>query len=111
MPRAVPMPDAFLTATGAFLPGPPVTSDDIERVLGQLGDEPSRLRGRILRNNGIQARHYAIDRESGRPTHTSAQLAAEAVRVAIGRRGVPLADVDLLASATSVPEHSVPGHA
>lgn len=105
------MPEAYLTATGAFLPGPPVSSDDIEKLLGHIGDEPSRLRARILRNNGIVARHYAIDRETGRPSHTSAQLAAEAVRVALRKRGLSLADLDVLAAATSIPEHSVPGHA
>ena len=34
----------------------------------------------ILASNGIQTRHYAIDRGHGEPTHTNAQLAAEAVR-------------------------------
>ncbi len=105
------MPDAYITATSAVLPGPPISNDEIEAVLGQLGDQPSRLRSRILRNNGIRTRHYAVDRETGRPTHTSAQLAAEAVRAACEGRGVALADVGLLACATSIPEQVVPGHA
>jgi 3-oxoacyl-[acyl-carrier-protein] synthase-3 len=105
------MSDAYINATGAVLPGPPISNDEIEEVLGRLGNEASRLRGRILRNNGIQTRHYAIDRHTGAPTHTSAALAAEAVRVACARRGLPVTDVGLLACATSIPEQIVPGHA
>lgn len=103
------MGQAFLTTTGAFLPGPPIENDAIEAVLGALG-EPSRLRARILRANGIQRRHYAIGGD-GRPTHTTAALAAEAGRDALARRGLAITDVDVLACATSIPEHLMPGHA
>lgn len=102
---------AFITATSSVLPGLPVSNDEIEAVLGQVGSDPSRLRGRILRNNGIQSRHYAIDRATGLPTHTTAQLAAEAVRRACDQRGLPVEAVDVLACATSIPEHLMPGHA
>jgi len=105
------MPDAFLTATGGVFPGPPISNEEIEDVLGRIGGEASRLKRRILRNNGIRTRHFAIDRETGAPTHTTAGLAADAVRVALARRGLGIADVELLACATSVPDQVVPGHA
>ena len=103
------MPDAYLTATGAVLPGPAVPNETMEDVLGRITDEPSRLRARILKANGIQTRHYALDAE-GLPTHTSAQLAAEAVRAACAARGLAPAGLDLLACATSIPEQLMPGH-
>lgn len=105
------MPNAFLTATSAVLPGPPVSNDEMEAVLGRIGAAPSRLRARILRNNGIQHRHYALDRETGRPTHTSAELAASAIGAACRARGIPLTDLEMLACATAITEHVVPGHA
>lgn len=105
------MPDAFITATSGILPGPPVSNDEIEDVLGRIGEKPSRLRDRILRNNGIQKRHYAIDRETGRPNRTSAQLAADAARLVCEKGGVALTDVELLACGTGIPEHITPGHA
>ncbi len=103
--------DAFITAASAVLPGPAVANDDIESVLGALETGPSRLLARILRNNGIETRHYAIDRETHQPTHSSAQLAAQSVRAVCDLGGVQLTDVDLLACATSVPDQVVPGHA
>ncbi len=103
--------NAYITATAATLPGPAVSNDEIEDVLGVLPSGRSRLKRRILRNNGIQARHYAIDRETGRPTHTSAQLAADAIRGACERGGVALDAIELLACAASNPDQLMPGHA
>jgi 3-oxoacyl-[acyl-carrier-protein] synthase-3 len=105
------MPDAFITATSSVLPGPAIGNDAIEQVLGRVGNDPSRLKNRILKNNGILQRHYAIDPATGLPTHTTAGLAADAIRGALGARGLGLDDIDLLACATSIPEHLMPGHA
>lgn len=44
-----------------------------------VGGKPSRTRPLILRQNGIKQRYYALD-DQGNPTHTNAELAAEAVR-------------------------------
>ena len=55
--------DAFITAAGSFLPGAPVSNDEMEAKLGLVAGKPSRYRQRILRSNGIATRHYAIDAE------------------------------------------------
>lgn len=96
--------EVYLTRTAAVLPGPPVGNERIEAVLGQAGERPSRARAVVLRSNGIRRRHYAID-EAGRPTHTNARLAAEAVR-ALGE----VSPVGCLAAGTSTPDQLVPGH-
>jgi 3-oxoacyl-[acyl-carrier-protein] synthase-3 len=54
--------NVYVTSTGAFLPGPPVDNTEIEHILGFVEGKPSRLKARILKSNGIQTRHYAIDR-------------------------------------------------
>lgn len=100
----------YITATGAFLPNDPVGNDDMERVLGQVGDKPSRARRTILRSNGIKSRHYAIDPHSLQFTHNNAGLAAEAVR-SLARPGFSLGDIDCLACGTSIPDQLMPGHA
>jgi 3-oxoacyl-[acyl-carrier-protein] synthase-3 len=51
----------FITSVGKFLPGEPVTNDRIEARLGQVGPKPSGLRERVLRQNRIERRYYAID--------------------------------------------------
>ena len=47
----------YITGTASFLPNEPVLNDEMESVLGQAGDRPSRARRTILRSNGIKSRH------------------------------------------------------
>ena len=105
------LPDGqvFITRTAAFLPNDPVDNDGIERVLGMVGGKPSRARRIVLRNNGIQSRHYAIDPASGEATHTNAQLTAEAIRALAGD-GFAIEAIDCLATGTSRPDQLMPGH-
>lgn len=101
--------DVYIVATSAFMPNAPVANDQMESVLGIVGDTPSRVRNMILRSNGIHHRHYAIDPVTRLPTHSTAELAAEAVR-ALFDDGVDPAQVDVLACATSYPDQIMPGH-
>ncbi|PTD96245.1 beta-ketoacyl-ACP synthase III [Pseudothauera lacus] len=100
---------AYITATAAALPNAPVGNDDIETVLGRIGDRPSRARRIVLRNNGIRLRHYAIDPATGAPTHSNAQLTAAAVR-ALAADGFALDDIEALVCGTSLPDQLMPGH-
>jgi 3-oxoacyl-[acyl-carrier-protein] synthase-3 len=52
----------YVTSTGAFLPGPPIDNDEMEKILGLIDGRESRLKRRILKANGIVTRHNAIDR-------------------------------------------------
>lgn len=101
---------AFITSAGKFLPGEPVSNDEMEARLGQVGNSPSRLRKRVLQQNGIQQRYYAIDGNQ-RTTHSNSQMAAHAVRDAIERSGLDLKDVPLLVAATSQGDLPLPGFA
>lgn len=98
--------DVFLTRTGSFLPFAPVGNEEIEDVLGRVGGKASRARRMVLRSNGIQSRHYAVDRATGRLAMTNAQLTAEAIR-ALGDVG----RVDCLVTGTSLPDQLMPNHA
>lgn len=101
---------AYITNIHAFLPNAPVSNEEMERILGQVGGRPSRARRMILRSNGITSRHYAIDPETLEANYTNAQLAAEAIRgVADGR--IALDDIQCLASGTSMPDQLMPSHA
>lgn len=97
--------EVFLTRTATYLPLEPVGNDEMEAVLGMVGGRPSRARRMVLRNNGIQSRHYALDPATGEPVMTNAELAARAVR-ALG----DIEPVDCLAAATSRPDQLMPGH-
>lgn len=97
--------EVYLTRTASFLPLEPVHNHEIEQVLGMIGGKPSKARRIVLRNNGIRTRHYALDRITGEPVMTNAQMAARAIE----RLG-DIGKVDSLAAATSRPDQLMPGH-
>jgi 3-oxoacyl-[acyl-carrier-protein] synthase-3 len=101
---------AYITALGKFLPGEPVGNDQMEDHLGRIGGKPSRLRARILKQNGIHSRHYAIDHE-GRAVYSNSGLAANAVRDALRHSERELHDIDYLSAATSQGDLLAPGFA
>ncbi|RKP57321.1 StlD/DarB family beta-ketosynthase [Cohnella endophytica] len=99
---------AYITAAGAFLPGEPIGNDEMEEYLGYVGGKPSRTKTRILRENGIKTRHYAIDRGQN-TTYSNTQMAALAIRDAIGHSGVNAEDIDYLSTATTHGDVIIPG--
>ena len=101
---------AYITATGAFLPGYPVSNDEIEDYIGQAGRASADLKDLILANCGIKSRHYAIDRNQ-RTVVSNTAMAAAAVRNAAERAGLGPNDVELLSAATTIPDLMAPGHA
>lgn len=100
----------YITHIAAFLPNDPVSNDAMESVLGKIGKRPSRARKLILRSNRIKSRHYAIDPQTGKATHTNAQLTAEAVRK-LGEQGCDINDIEVLACGTTLPDQLMPNHA
>lgn len=99
----------YITNTASFLPNPPVGNDQMEHILGQLGDKPSRARRTVLRSNGIESRHYAIDPQTLKPTHSNASLTAAAVRGLTD--GFKLESLECLACGTSIADQLMPSHA
>ena len=101
---------AYITDIASFLPNAPVGNDEIENVLGMVNGKPSRSRKIVLRNNGIQTRHYAIDPGTGGYTHTNAQLGAEAVRALAKKSGFDLNTLECLCTGTASPDLGQPAH-
>lgn len=102
--------DVFITALASYLPNQSVANDQMEEILGMVNQLPSRTRRIILRNNRINKRYYAIDPETGKTTHSNAQLTAEAVRNLAPYSGFSPADIECLACGTSSPDQISPGH-
>ncbi|WP_336622368.1 beta-ketoacyl-ACP synthase III [Chlorogloeopsis sp. ULAP01] len=104
------MASAYITGLGVFLPNAPVSNEEIENVLGLVNGKLSRSKKRILDNNGIKSRYYAIDPKTGKQTHTNAQLTAEAVRILSKNSNFPLEQIKCLVCGTSSPDQIVPNH-
>lgn len=102
----VKMADCYITSTGSYLPGQAVDNESINQYLGRVIGE-SRVQKKILAVNGIQTRHYALDRKQN-PTHSIYELAAEAVKdcLAPGRNST---GIDYLSAGTTYAPLLAPG--
>ena len=87
--------NAYITSMGNYLPGPPINNDEIESILGMINGKPSWLKSMVLKNNGIQTRHYALDKNQN-TTHQNTELAASAIRDCLKRVGMDSSEIDLL---------------
>jgi 3-oxoacyl-[acyl-carrier-protein] synthase-3 len=101
--------EVFITRISKYLPNNPVSNEEMEDYLGMINNKPSRARRIVLRNNGITSRYYALEK-GGKPTHSNAMLAAEAVRLLFNGR-FKKEDIQLLACGTASPDQIMPSHA
>jgi 3-oxoacyl-[acyl-carrier-protein] synthase III len=101
--------EVYITNTAAFFPNDPVSNDEMEDYLGIINNAPSRSKAIVLRNNGIKNRFYALDKQ-GKPTHTNAQMTAEAVKALFKDDPEGIKNVELLSTGTSTPDQLMPSH-
>ncbi|MBF6023098.1 iron-containing redox enzyme family protein [Lysobacter niastensis] len=102
--------NVYLLGLGAFLPGAPVGNERIDDYIAPLNRQSARIKARVLGDNGIQTRHYAID-EQGQTRHSSSAMAAHAVRDCLDRAGIGLGEVSMLCTGTSGGDVGMPGFA
>jgi len=100
----------YLQSAGYFMPGAPVSNEQMDAYIAPLNRMSSRIQRRILAENGIRERYYAIDAE-GATVFSNAQLAAHAIRDCLQRGGSDLGRVSLLASGSSGGDTLMPGFA
>lgn len=99
-----------LVGSGLFMPGAPVPNAEIDRYVAPLNRHSERIKRRVLADNGIETRHYAID-EAGNSLHSSADLAARAVRDCLQSAGASLDEVGMLCTGSSGGDTGMPGFA
>ena len=100
----------FIEATGAHLPGQPVSNEAMDDFIAPLDRISRRIKQRILAENGIKTRHYAIDAQ-GHTLMSHSALAAAAVRTCMEKTGHTLADVGMLSAGSSGGDALMPGFA
>ncbi|HEX5664109.1 MAG TPA: 3-oxoacyl-[acyl-carrier-protein] synthase III C-terminal domain-containing protein [Xanthomonadaceae bacterium] len=100
----------WIQGTGRFLPGPPVDNDGMDAYIAPLTRLSGRIKRRILAENGIRARHYAIDPE-GRTVHACSAMAANAIADCLADARLRIDEIGLLACGTSGGDALMPGFA
>jgi len=98
------MTSAYITSTGSYLPGEAVDNDSINQYLGRVLGE-SRVQNKILAVNGIQARHYALDKKQN-PTHSIYEIASHAVKDCLSDNS---SKIDYLSAGTTYAPTLAPG--
>lgn len=90
-----------LVSTGAYLPGEPITNEDLERLVGPLPAD-------VLRGLGVLQRHWIVDPLTGEHRDSNTAMAYGAVLQALERAEMEAGEVDLLISCTASPEYLLP---
>jgi 3-oxoacyl-[acyl-carrier-protein] synthase III len=102
--------DVYVTDVAAYLPNGPVSNEEIDKHLGVVDSIAPQIKRIVLRSNAIETRYYAIDPITGKPSHTNAQMTAEAVRALKPYEGFILDDIECLCCGTTSPDQLMPGH-
>ncbi|MBN1926964.1 MAG: beta-ketoacyl-ACP synthase III [Prolixibacteraceae bacterium] len=103
------MADVYINRISSFLPNNPVPNSDMEDYLGFINGGKSKSKNIVLRNNGIEQRYYAMDK-NGIATHSNAELAAIAIRKLFDTPD-EIGEIELLACGTTNPDILLPSHA
>ncbi len=92
-----------ILGTGSFLPGPPVTADKVEAVLGPLDKAPQKVKSfienlgsKMIERGGVRTRHFAVDPETGDMTHNFSSMAEVAARKALEMAAIEPSQIELL---------------
>jgi 3-oxoacyl-[acyl-carrier-protein] synthase-3 len=102
--------NVYLHSAGMFLPGDPIDNAGMDAYVAPLNRLSERIKRRILAENGIRQRHYAIDGE-GRTVHSNTAMAVQAIDDCLAQAGRARGDLAFLASGSSGGDALMPGFA
>jgi len=105
-----PFNHVYLKSAGLHLPGVAVDNDGMDAYIAPLNRASTRIKQRILAENGIRARYYALDAD-GNTVMSNAALAARAITDCLDKGATKLGQVSLLASGSSGGDALMPGFA
>lgn len=100
--------DVYLISASHFLPGAPIDNDAMDAFIAPINAASPRIKKRILSENGILTRHYAID-EHGQTVVSHTDMAANALQQCVQQAGFEVNDLDLLVAASSGADAAMPG--
>ncbi len=98
-----PFSHVYITDTASFMPGEAVNNQKMDAYIGSINRMSGRIKTRILAENGIQLRHYAID-ENGESLHSVTSMGAKVVAALTEK--IPL---QFLSAATTGGDCAAPG--
>ena len=100
----------YLNASAFHLPGEPIDNHQMDAYIAPLNRISQRIKQRILAENGIKTRHYAIDPQ-GKTLQSHAAMAAQAIQNCLDNSKVSLDQISLLCVGSSGGDALMPGFA
>ncbi|MCK5170003.1 MAG: 3-oxoacyl-ACP synthase III family protein [Bacteroidales bacterium] len=92
-----------LTGTGSYLPGNPITIDEVDNYLGELTEAPKKIQKWLHRMKDLMKEmlevdyyHFAIDPETREFTDDNITMSVKAAKRAINEAGIKAEDIDLI---------------
>jgi 3-oxoacyl-[acyl-carrier-protein] synthase-3 len=86
-----------IIGTGSYLPGEPVSNDQLEKHLGGIGKYYAEL-------ITIKQRHWVKDPTTGELTEKNSDLASKAARKAVEDSGLAVNNIDMVVMTTTTPD-------
>lgn len=93
----------YIAGSGTYLPGKPVSFDDIETILGELTQAPPKIQKWIKRSApvmkellAIEHFHYAVDPASREFTDDNISMSVKAAQKALSAADIKAEDIDLI---------------
>lgn len=99
-----PFDQVFITKTSSYLPGDAVNNSEMDHYIGAINKISGRIKNRILAENGIQYRHYAINQQ-GKSLHSVTSMAAHVAESLIENSETP----QFMAAASTGGDVAAPG--
>lgn len=90
-----------IVSTGSYLPGDPITNEELERFAGGVPED-------VLEGLQVKTRHWAVDPETGEHRESNSDMATKAAREALELAGISPDEVGLLVVSTASPEYHLP---
>lgn len=93
----------YIVGSGSYLPGAPIPFSEIENVLGELTQAPTKIQKWIKRTHGVMAElldidyvHYGIDPATREFNEDNISMAVAAAKKALDAAQLAPADIDLI---------------
>jgi 3-oxoacyl-[acyl-carrier-protein] synthase III len=93
-----------VAGTGSFLPGRPLTIDEVDGVLGELTEAPKKLQEWLRRMKGLMQQlleveryHYAIDPATRAFTEDNISMSVKAAKNALEMAGMKAEEIEFIA--------------
>jgi 3-oxoacyl-[acyl-carrier-protein] synthase III len=90
-----------MVSTGSYLPGDPITNEEMERYAGPVPED-------ILEGLQVKTRYWAADPETGEHRINNSEMAVNAINEALELGQVEAGEIGLLVVSTASPEYHLP---